>query len=512
MAQLLVLEDFSGPLKPGRGGPDIIGAGSLLDEAQGFNAAYLLGIGCPIVTYDAGTMAAPVAAFNKMSGGVAQISPDGNLLALLIAAGAVGGGAAVGPANVVWLSLNGDDATGTRGDARYPFATMQAAVDAMLDFDQLRIGPGTFETYSGPFPAILQVFSIVGSGIGATLLLAPVGVDGLDFGGNLTRVRAELSGFTVSADVGGKKALTADGTGQGSTQYFTEGLILDGVSVASGDVEVTYGDVVVHRRSSFSAFSNMLYTSCSSLKFEGVSADSGNSIGIDFDCDDLASSGLAVPATFDGGCSVSLIRLLRQGGIDAAPGCKAETLTAFGLSESVAGAQVSRIIYRGFVTSVRLGNTTTGVFQCLPDSTSQVLVDFDGAIVGGAGFEVSVALPAANPQEPRLNANFSGGLLIGNGINANCLSAQFLSNIGFGATLVTAGTGTVKPPPFALASRLNASPLVWPLSFALTDANYVVTLDVEGGGFTGTIAKSTSDFTTDTAVVAGNISAVVSQI
>lgn len=88
MAQWLLLEDFAGDI----GGPtnvQIAGAGTLLDDNV-YNIPALVANGCPLILYNASTMAAPVAAFQKMSGGVAQISPDGNLLALLIAAGAIG--------------------------------------------------------------------------------------------------------------------------------------------------------------------------------------------------------------------------------------------------------------------------------------------------------------------------------------------------------------------------------------------------------------------------------------
>lgn len=90
MALYLVLEDFAGDV----GGPTnvaIIGAGTLLDDTV-YNVPYILSQGCPLIPYVPATMAAALMAFQAQGGGVSQISPDGNLIGLLIAFGAFGGG------------------------------------------------------------------------------------------------------------------------------------------------------------------------------------------------------------------------------------------------------------------------------------------------------------------------------------------------------------------------------------------------------------------------------------
>lgn len=90
VAQWLVLEDFAGAL----GGPtnaQIIGAGALLDDTQ-YNIPTLLSQGLPLIPYDPATMQDARDAFFKQDPGVASVSPDGNMLALLISFGALGGG------------------------------------------------------------------------------------------------------------------------------------------------------------------------------------------------------------------------------------------------------------------------------------------------------------------------------------------------------------------------------------------------------------------------------------
>lgn len=56
------------------------------------------------------------------------------------------GGGIVGPANAVYLepAPKGNDATGQRGNAAQPFATLAGAVAAMINGDQLRVAPGFY--------------------------------------------------------------------------------------------------------------------------------------------------------------------------------------------------------------------------------------------------------------------------------------------------------------------------------------------------------------------------------
>jgi hypothetical protein len=87
MALFLVLEDWAGNVTPTI---SAVKAGSIVDDAV-VPVPSMLADGCPLVPYDPVTMSAALNAFNKMGGlsGPQSFSPDANLLALLIAAGAL---------------------------------------------------------------------------------------------------------------------------------------------------------------------------------------------------------------------------------------------------------------------------------------------------------------------------------------------------------------------------------------------------------------------------------------
>lgn len=86
MAQWLVLEDFVG-------GAAALRAGTVIDDAA-YPLTPLVASGLAVVPYNPATMAASVRGFLAMRANkVPTTSPDGDLTALLLAAGALGGGA-----------------------------------------------------------------------------------------------------------------------------------------------------------------------------------------------------------------------------------------------------------------------------------------------------------------------------------------------------------------------------------------------------------------------------------
>ena len=74
--------------------------------------------------------------------------------------------------NVLFVDVNGDDGTAVRGSLTNPFATIQAALDAALDGDVVKVGPGTF-TEALVWPETTLVLD--GSGLFATIVSGPVG-------------------------------------------------------------------------------------------------------------------------------------------------------------------------------------------------------------------------------------------------------------------------------------------------------------------------------------------------
>ena len=110
-----------------------------------------------------------------------------------------GGGSTLVGKNLFVDSINGDDGTGTRGDAGKPFLTITAAVAAASSGDVVRVGPGTFAfgTTKLQMPAGV---SMIGSGIDVSIitqtsvsavhaLIAPAS--------NTT-----IEGFTIGSDLG----------------------------------------------------------------------------------------------------------------------------------------------------------------------------------------------------------------------------------------------------------------------------------------------------------------------
>jgi len=88
MALYLILEDFNGDI----GGPNstsFVQAGTLLDDGE-YDIPAILAQGCPLILYNPATMGVSLAAFLSSRTAPQQITNDGNLTALLCAAGVFG--------------------------------------------------------------------------------------------------------------------------------------------------------------------------------------------------------------------------------------------------------------------------------------------------------------------------------------------------------------------------------------------------------------------------------------
>lgn len=144
--------------------------------------------------------------------------------------GAGGGGALIGPSNALFVDVGGNDGTGTRGDASKPFATIQAAVAAAFDGDQVRIGPGLWDVSFVQIAPAVPRLSIVGSGITATVLARTGGGAALfDLPNSMQRF--SLTDLAID-DSTLQPSITANGTGGGGT-YLAEGLVLRNLRVSN---------------------------------------------------------------------------------------------------------------------------------------------------------------------------------------------------------------------------------------------------------------------------------------
>lgn len=149
-----------------------------------------------------------------------------------------GGGGTVGPSNVLYVDVAGNDFTAVRGDASKPYATVQAAVAAAQNLDQVRIGPGQFncDFQNITSPAAALVLSIVGSGQDLTALIRTAG-SGDFISAPSTQKLLSISDLSVIDLVAGVNTIAADGLGAG-TKYLENGLWLVNVRVRAASTSL----------------------------------------------------------------------------------------------------------------------------------------------------------------------------------------------------------------------------------------------------------------------------------
>jgi len=129
----------------------------------------------------------------------------------------------VGPSNAVYVALNGNDGTGTRGDPSKPFLTVKAGLAACQDGDILLIGPGTYTMGVGQtpvWPAGVNRLTIVGAGNdltgnGGTVLLNTANDGSHIFAPPSTATYVEIRNLYAAVTAGTGCALYCDGTGGG---------------------------------------------------------------------------------------------------------------------------------------------------------------------------------------------------------------------------------------------------------------------------------------------------------
>lgn len=518
MALYLLLEDFAGAM----GGPtnvQLAQAGTLFDDAV-FNIPALLANGCPLILYDAGTMAAPVAAFQKMSGGLAQINPDGNLLALLLAVGAIpsgGGGGIVGPLSTVYVEPptptgRGDDATGERGNAAKPFATLDAAFAAMQNGDTLALAAGTYAPPTNPIPTtLLSAVIRCPSGAGATV------IDGtgttrpcLDFGGG-ARELWNVYGLRLQHDPG-QLCLSADGSAAAKGQFFGNGaLALAGVVIIGGDVLTRYVASLVGPLMTMPTGGTWQIDTCGSVLFNGCTLiDVAMEVTTDND-DPLspASSGPNPPVRFDGATvfPTGTITLGEQGGVYSAPGSVLPQVTGSGLTKSLMGF-FSQVSLFGTVSLIDFSN-----LGALPDI--QGVVDLTGVRCTGQ-CNIEQAAGSLNTAGVAAAGAFFGSFVVaGEQTRWNLQNASFPS--GILNQLTTTGSGIVIPPAFCMppqpvVSTPATTDFVFP--FACIANEYVVALDYDaaGNGLGSVTTRTPGGFSVDTgvSVPTGNVRCAVS--
>lgn len=514
MALYLLLEDFAGDI----GGPSnvqIAGAGTILDDAV-YNVPALIANGCPLILYNPATMAGPVAAFQKMSGGLAQINPDGNLLALLMAAGAIGGGL-VGPATCIYLAPAplGNDATGQRGNAAKPFATLDAALAVMVSGDTLMLAPGIYGPPSATVPLALLHGTITSwpNGSAQNTAIESVAGPALDLSGG-PRDLWRINGIRLSAPTG-TDALLADGVAAPQDTYFKNGaLVLSEVTITSGGLSCRYaGTVVLGQVTHTSDNEAFKFTSCGGV-FNVSARYYGQNLSYQIDDDnddplaptDAGTNQLGLKS-FDGACVFpsGTISLERQASITGAPGSFLPKVAAGG------GGLTIPVINPAWLSQISLyGRVGSLDLTTIPLPNAAFTVNAEGATFLDA---VTMSMVPGGVGSKFNGLGMVGELTghFGEGVRANLRESSWLG--GFLASVTTAGSnGGVVPPTFAMGPLPAAAPTQFLFPMALVGDQYsvAVDLDVLADGPAAVTTRSSVGFDVTPTGVAGNVRAIVS--
>lgn len=414
---------------------------------------------------------------------------QGTVAAVSAAISAGGGGAAavVGPLSTVYVEPpsptgRGNDATGQRGNAARPFATLTAALAAMQSGDTLELASGTYAPPAGPIPAGLTDGVIrAPSGSTSTIIDAQgTGLVGLDFGG-ASRGLWRLEGFRLAQDPG-SLALSADGSAAPAGTFFVNGsLALSNVVVTGGGVLAKYVGTLVGAFTVGVSGGLWKLNTCGTVFFISAQFFGGESMEIATDNDDpLSPTGGASqlqPVRFDGGCVYlgnmgNSISCAAQGGVYAAPGSILPQVNGIGLTKAAANpGWFSQVTILGTCESVDF--TNIGAF---PDV--QGVFDLRGATINGQ-CNIAQTPGAANTLRVAAGStSFGSSVFIGEGCRADMRTASFAG--GILAQLATGGSnGRVIPPTFAMDPQPIASPTPFAFPFRLDSTDYAVAVDID---------------------------------
>lgn len=357
-------------------------------------------------------------------------------------------GGGVAPSNAVYVDLAGNNATGQRGNAAFPFLTMAAAIAAALSGDEVIVSPGT---YSGAFTANLANLTIRGSGetAGATVLTAANGIDVCTLGAACRSILIDnisIVGATTGRAIVGTGATAA-------RAWLSTGLVLQdcAISSAAGNaLDLTYAGFV-EAVDTFISAGGLSFAVCSTVLLSDVTASS-STLFTSYDETDALRPTAGQGVTFLSGSTVGATTI---GSPTLAGGCpklevdqnsKIGALTGLGTTAlgDNAAAHLS-IIVRGQVGAVDFQSAAA---KQLPDTATALALDFQGAVLNGSGasammFKVGGA--AANAQIVHAEGLLSK---IASTFTADVKVSLIMKGAGlFTPTYATPGaTGDILPP------------------------------------------------------------------
>lgn len=445
---------------------------------------------------------------------------QGTVAAVSAAISAGGGGTTdvVGPLATVYVEPptptgRGNDATGQRGNAARPFATLTAALLAMQSGDTLELAAGTYDPPAGPIPlALLQGAIVAPSGGARTAIVGDGSVPCLDFGGG-PRDLWTVRGVRLE-NTPGALCLSADGSAAPAGTYFTNGaLALQEVVLINGDFLARYVGTLVHGFTTAPTPSTWTIDTCNTVLVLASELVGGILLEAFADNDDPLSptgGGELGPIRFDGACVMpgGTITLHEQAGIYAAPGSVLGQVTSLGLTRSTVGPPpfgfFSQVTILGSVEGIDFSNL--GAF---PDV--QGLIDLQGCVCSG---NVSIAQTVGATTTLKVQAQgatFGATVTIGEGTQANLRTASFAGGV-LGNIITGGSSGRVIPPTFALFPAAAVLPVTaFPIGFRLDGIGYTITTEITDptAGPVATTLKTDIGFELTPAAAAGELGPVL---
>lgn len=322
----------------------------------------------------------------------------------LAATAAAFAGGGVAPSKAVYVDTAGNDSTGQRGNAAFPFLTMSAALAVCQSGDELLVSPGSYTgtLNHATLPAIANL-TIRGSGEfpSETVVSGAAGEDVLTLNGanrSIVIENIQIAGLTTGRAVVGTGA-TAARNWLSSGLFFSEAVI---TSAAGNALELTYAGLVEMIDSQITTGAVVLNV-CGQTNIVSTFAGTSSFLYSWDQADALRPIAGVGTLLISAGSEVGAVTLAGGAAVDAThgspslkttSGTKIGALTGLRLDD-VAGAALS-IIVRGEVGAVDFQSTAAKV---IPAATANTLVlDFQGAILNGTGASAFLMKATTNFQ------------------------------------------------------------------------------------------------------------------
>jgi hypothetical protein len=384
-----------------------------------------------------------------------------------------GGGGIVGPANVVYVepAPKGDDATGQRGNAALPFATIGAAMLVMQAGDQMRLAPGFYVCDNVSIPAAVTTFSILGSGRNMTGVFytgAPGGAC-LLMGNTVGSFALSGISFDASSDPA-DNVYEIDGTGGGGATLNDGGFISD-CNLRGGFTQTNCGRVAfqncrIRDDAASASNSRINMTDC---EFDG------NNSAISMSWTGGADAPSRAPSLFSNVTGSPDLVLSGAPWVDFNETCVLDAVTAPAPLTDLGGGVVPNISIHGSVTSLSI---------TFPDTATTCIIDFDHLVVA---VSFAIAITADNNRQ---NASMRDGILKAGGDAIDLIA--FGIEVPSKSVYSTPGSGTITPSSITGTIPLaGAAPDIFNYGFGAGAAPTIaISVDSPAAGQVGVVALS----------------------